>query len=167
MLGLVVSSDSGFAVIRMAGKCRIVMANAVQPSWLLSLRAQRSNPKTSVACNAIASTTPQEWLVAGSHLGFAEKSFHSIAMTKSVRKNRNQVYKRLVMANAVQPSVSKEIAAPCIQHGAQQEACGKFSRECQEPCARTAGKCKDAKKSGVSPSIREGSGKWLCLGINS
>ena len=30
----------------------------------------------------IASTTPQEWLVAGSHLGFAEKSFHSIAMTR-------------------------------------------------------------------------------------
>lgn len=95
MLGLVVSSDSGFAVIRMAGKFRIVMANAVQLS------------------------------------------------------------------------VSKEIAAPCIQHGAQQEACGKFSRESQEPCTRTAGKCKDAKKSGVSPSIREGSGKWLCLGLNS
>ena len=32
MPGLVVSSDSGFAVIRMAGKCRIVMANAVRSS---------------------------------------------------------------------------------------------------------------------------------------
>ena len=27
---------------------------------------------------------------------------------------------------------------------------------------RTAGKGKDAKKSGVSESSREGSGKWLC-----
>ena len=25
------------------------------------------------------------WLVAGSHLGFAEKSFHSIAMTRNLR----------------------------------------------------------------------------------
>jgi hypothetical protein len=33
--------------------------------------------------------------------------------------------------------------------------------------AMTRGKCKDAKKSGVSPSTREGSGKWLCLGLNS
>ena len=30
----------------------------------------------------IASTTPQMWLVAGSHLGFAKKSFHSIASDK-------------------------------------------------------------------------------------
>ena len=63
MPGLVVSSDSGFAVIRMAGKCRVVMANAVRRS------------------------------------------------------------------------TGKEIAAPCIQHGSQQEACGKFSRESQEPLA--------------------------------
>jgi hypothetical protein len=32
----------------------------------------------------IASTTPQVWLVAGSHLGFAEKSFHSIASDKGL-----------------------------------------------------------------------------------
>ena len=50
---------------------RIVIANAV---W-------RSTGKE------IASTTPQMWLVAGSHLGFAEKSFHSIASDK----NREQV----------------------------------------------------------------------------
>jgi hypothetical protein len=31
----------------------------------------------------IASTTPQVWLVAGSHLGFAKKSFHSIASDKN------------------------------------------------------------------------------------
>jgi len=30
----------------------------------------------------IASSTPQMWIVAGSHLGFAKKSFHSIAMTR-------------------------------------------------------------------------------------
>ena len=116
------------------------MANAVRPS----------------VSKEIASTTPQVRLVAGSHLGFAENLF----------KLRNDKI-RIVMANAVWRSVGKEIAAPCIQHGSQQEACGKFSRECQEPCARTAGKCKDAKKSGVSPSTREGSGKWLCLGLNS
>ena len=39
----------------------------------------------------IASTTPQMWLVAGSHLGFAEKSFHSIASDK----NRGQVPSRV------------------------------------------------------------------------
>jgi hypothetical protein len=33
--------------------------------------------------NEIASTTPQVWLAAGSHLGFAEKSFHSIASDKN------------------------------------------------------------------------------------
>ena len=43
--------------------------------FFLALRASQSNPKTSVACKQIASTTPQVWLVAGSHLGFAEKSF--------------------------------------------------------------------------------------------
>ena len=31
----------------------------------------------------IASTTPQVWLVADSHLGFAKKSFHSIASDKN------------------------------------------------------------------------------------
>ena len=36
-----------------------------------------------VACDEIASTTPQVWLVAGSHLGFAKKSFHSIASDKN------------------------------------------------------------------------------------
>ena len=38
--------------------------------------------KSSVACEEIASTTPQVWLVAGLHLGFAKKSFHSIASDK-------------------------------------------------------------------------------------
>jgi hypothetical protein len=48
-------------------KFRIVIANVV---W-------RSSGKE------IASTTPQVWLVAGSHLGFAKKSFHSIASDKN------------------------------------------------------------------------------------
>jgi|GEM_PF-5206880 len=39
-------------------------------------------------CKQIASTTPQVWLVAGSYLGFAEKSFHSIAMTRTAGKFR-------------------------------------------------------------------------------
>ncbi len=52
-------------------KLRIVIANVV---W-------RSSGKE------IASTTPQVWLVAGSHLGFAKTSFHSIASDK----NREQV----------------------------------------------------------------------------
>ena len=33
--------------------------------------------KSSVACEEIASTTPQVWLVAGLHLGFAKKSFQA------------------------------------------------------------------------------------------
>jgi len=42
-------------------KFRIVIANAVWRS----------------VGNGIASTTPQVWLVAGSHLGFAKKSFQA------------------------------------------------------------------------------------------
>ena len=41
----------------------------------------------------IASTTPQVWLVAGSHLGFAKKSFHSIASDKKCRQVLSQVTK--------------------------------------------------------------------------
>jgi len=45
----------------------------------------------------IASITPQVWLVAGSHLGFAKTSFHSIAMTRGLIA-RNVARFRVVMA---------------------------------------------------------------------
>ena len=48
-------------------------------------------------CKQIASTTPQVWLVAGSHLGFAKKSFHSIASDKGVLAMTRSVDKSLAM----------------------------------------------------------------------
>ena len=57
--------------------------------------------KSSVACEEIASTTPQVWLVAGLHLGFAKKIF-------SLHRNDNF---RVVIANAVWRSVGDEIAS--------------------------------------------------------
>ena len=82
--------------IVLANAERVVMANEMKPSnnklssrtqYELSSRTQcgdlgfchyeRSEviQKSSVACEEIASTTPQMWLVAGSHLGFAENLF--------------------------------------------------------------------------------------------
>ena len=117
MPGLVVSSDSGFAVIRMAGKCRVVMANAVRPSVSKEIASvvslHRNDKFRIVMANAVRPSVSKE-----------------IASVVSLHRNDKI---RIVMANAVWRSVSKEIAAPCIQHGSQQEACGKFSRECQEP----------------------------------
>ena len=66
-----------------------------RPSYFLSLRAQRSNPKTSAVCNGIVSTMPQVWFVPGSHLGFA--------MTRACGQYRT----------------GKQVAAPCILHGTQ------------------------------------------------
>ena len=82
------------------------------------------------------------------------------------------------MANEMKPSVSKEIASVTTFLRNDKRLARRLPRRAfstarndnkrvQEPCPRTASKCKDAKKSGVSPSIREGSGKLLCLGENS
>ena len=66
-------------------------------------------------CKEIASTTPQMWLVAGSHLGFAEKLF----------KLRNDKVRGQVQGCHVErlcaswSSVSEEIAVPCILHVSQ------------------------------------------------
>jgi hypothetical protein len=56
----------------------------------------------------IASTTPQVWLVAGSHLGFAKKSCWGFAMTRFAGKNREQVQKGCH---------GEEITTLCFLHG--------------------------------------------------
>ena len=53
-------------------------------------RVLASRPSVS---KEFASTTPQVWLVAGSHLGFAKKAFHSIASDKKCRQVLSQVTK--------------------------------------------------------------------------
>ena len=54
--------DNTRAQVARIGKCKkVVITNVVWRS----------------TCEKIASTTPQEWLVAGSHLGFAKKSFQA------------------------------------------------------------------------------------------
>jgi hypothetical protein len=116
MPGLVVSSDSGFAVIRMACKCRVVMANAVRPS----------------VSKEIASTTPQVRLVAGSHLGFAENLF----------KLRNDKI-RIVIANAVRRSVSKEIASVVSLHRNDKRCAASVGLSWRTQCGDLLATCKE------------------------
>ena len=72
--------DNTRAQVTRIGKCKkVVIANVVWRS----------------TCEKIASTTPQEWLVAGSHLGFAEKSFHSIASDKKRRQKLRVTMKKI------------------------------------------------------------------------
>ena len=77
------------------GFCHYEHSEVIQKQVLLAKRlllSLRSIAMTRVAwqvadkCRTskqITSTTPQEWLVAGSHLGFAKKSFLSIASDKN------------------------------------------------------------------------------------
>ena len=62
---------------RTEGKCTNDLSSRTECGDLGFCHYERSEviQKSSVACEEIASTTPQMWLVAGSHLGFAEKSF--------------------------------------------------------------------------------------------
>ena len=75
------------------GFCHYERSEVIQKQVLLAMGLLLSfhsiamtRTASKFACDEIAFTTPQVWLVAGSHLGFAEKSFHFIAMTRIVGK---------------------------------------------------------------------------------
>jgi hypothetical protein len=87
----------------------------------------------------IASTTPQVWLVAGSHLGFAKKSFHSIASDKNRAVSVELVSRlpRRVFYTARHDKNCKQVACDGIASPrwdsqvtriAGQRTCGKYKR---------------------------------------
>ena len=86
MPGLVVSSDSGFAVIRMAGKCTNNLSSRTQCGHLLARRLLLSFHSIAMTSSGLSWRTQCGHLLARRLL----QSFHSIAMTSSGLSWRTQ-----------------------------------------------------------------------------